>query len=290
MNDEMNDNSIQHYASKYYDPVKAHEYYMRTRELKGRRSTSKLSDAGKKAWAYTKNEIGLEKKAKAGAAKAERDQAVRALRERASEVRASITERLKTLNSALAEGGKSEKEAIESVRKSSLEDIEKRSAAERDKIASKASSEIKRLMAVPIPDDLPKEERARVIAERNAEIEKLREGAKSEKSKISETSKLDSERVRSDAGARKQQVSEETKEQRKVYSGDASSERKRAASELKGAISAAREAYQAARSSLNSSYEEIYQREFDKIAAKMPHVSKRNKKSTSRTSRKPFRK
>lgn len=25
------------YASKYYDPVKAHEYYMRTRKLKGRR-------------------------------------------------------------------------------------------------------------------------------------------------------------------------------------------------------------------------------------------------------------
>ena len=29
---------LQHYASPYYDPVKAHEYYMRTRELKGRRS------------------------------------------------------------------------------------------------------------------------------------------------------------------------------------------------------------------------------------------------------------
>ena len=25
---------LQHYASPYYDPVKAHEYYMRTRELK----------------------------------------------------------------------------------------------------------------------------------------------------------------------------------------------------------------------------------------------------------------
>lgn len=25
---------LAHYASKYYDPVKAHEYYLRTRELK----------------------------------------------------------------------------------------------------------------------------------------------------------------------------------------------------------------------------------------------------------------
>lgn len=45
---------LQHYASPYYDPVKAHEYYMRTRELKGRRSTTKLNDEGKKVWAYTK--------------------------------------------------------------------------------------------------------------------------------------------------------------------------------------------------------------------------------------------
>ena len=28
------DNNLQHYASPYYDPQKAHEYYMRTRELK----------------------------------------------------------------------------------------------------------------------------------------------------------------------------------------------------------------------------------------------------------------
>lgn len=41
------DNNLQHYASPYYDPQKAHEYYMRTRELKGRRSATKLSDEGK---------------------------------------------------------------------------------------------------------------------------------------------------------------------------------------------------------------------------------------------------
>jgi len=55
---------LQHYASPYYDPVKTHEYYMRTRELKGRRSTTKLNDEGKKVWAYTKNEISGKKKEK----------------------------------------------------------------------------------------------------------------------------------------------------------------------------------------------------------------------------------
>lgn len=31
---------LTHYASKYYDPVKAHEYYMRTRKLKGRKTAA----------------------------------------------------------------------------------------------------------------------------------------------------------------------------------------------------------------------------------------------------------
>lgn len=65
----MGNEYIRHYASPYYDPVKAHEYYMKTRELKGRRSVQKLSDEGKKVWAYTKNEIKTEKKEKVDAEK-----------------------------------------------------------------------------------------------------------------------------------------------------------------------------------------------------------------------------
>ena len=49
---------LRHYASPYYDPQKAHEYYMRTRELKGR-STTSLNDEGKKIWSYTKNNINI---------------------------------------------------------------------------------------------------------------------------------------------------------------------------------------------------------------------------------------
>ena len=33
--DKTEGNSLEHYASKYYDPKKRHEYYMRTRKLKG---------------------------------------------------------------------------------------------------------------------------------------------------------------------------------------------------------------------------------------------------------------
>lgn len=54
MHDE--DDYIAHYASQYYDPVKAHEYYERTKKLKGRRIGT-LNDKGKEAKAYVKTKI-----------------------------------------------------------------------------------------------------------------------------------------------------------------------------------------------------------------------------------------
>lgn len=55
---------LKHYASPYYDPVKAHEYYMRNRELIGRRSTSGLNEEGKKAARYVKEQLTSERKEK----------------------------------------------------------------------------------------------------------------------------------------------------------------------------------------------------------------------------------
>ena len=54
------------YASKYYDPVKAHEYYIKHRQLKGKRerkSTSQLNEAGKIAAKEVKEALLAEKKA-----------------------------------------------------------------------------------------------------------------------------------------------------------------------------------------------------------------------------------
>lgn len=72
------DEFIAHYTSEYYDPAKAHEYYLRTRELKGRQKgvddpktkgrnkktgLGALKTKGKKeAWAYTQKQIAKAKK------------------------------------------------------------------------------------------------------------------------------------------------------------------------------------------------------------------------------------
>ena len=91
---------LRHYASPYYDPQKAHEYYMRTRELKGR-STTSLNDDGKKIWSYTKNNIKSEKAAKVKGEQEKRDQKITELREKAEATKEQISSRLKELKTFL---------------------------------------------------------------------------------------------------------------------------------------------------------------------------------------------
>lgn len=76
-----NKNYIIHYASPYYDPVKAHEYYMKNRELKGRQSTAGLNDEGKAAAKYVKNQLTTERKGKVETHKAQTDSQIETLRD-----------------------------------------------------------------------------------------------------------------------------------------------------------------------------------------------------------------
>lgn len=75
------ENSLKHYASPYYDPVKAHEYYMRTRELKGRGSTAGLNEEGKDAAKYVKEQLTTERKEKVGEHKAQTQSAIDRLKD-----------------------------------------------------------------------------------------------------------------------------------------------------------------------------------------------------------------
>ena len=64
---------LRHYASEYYDPVKAKEYYERTKQLKGRKSTSGLNDKGKAAARYVKDTLKTEKETKVTGESEKRD-------------------------------------------------------------------------------------------------------------------------------------------------------------------------------------------------------------------------
>ena len=70
------DDWLAHYASPYYDPVAAHEYYMKHRKLVGRNSTSDLSDEGKEMAAHIKKNLDSEMNTKLGQSKTSMDQAI----------------------------------------------------------------------------------------------------------------------------------------------------------------------------------------------------------------------
>lgn len=230
----MGDLFFQHYASEYYDPVKAHEYYMQHRKLKGRQ-TSKLSDEGKKVWDYTKSNITAEKKVKTEETKTAHEKQIEAHRQQADGVKKNITDQLKKLNDILTQ----------------------RSKSKRERTSKAVQAEIDKINAEKIPEGLSKEKRAKLAAEKKAKIAKLRGDAKAANAKDAE----------------------ETKTERTKNSESAKEQRTQVATTLKGVVKATREAYKKAKADLDASYEDIYQAEFDKIAAEFPKQSKKRGRS-----------
>lgn len=64
LEDLLGGKELSHYASPYYDPVKAHEYYEKNKELTGHKSTARLNEAGKMAAKYVKGQLTNERKSK----------------------------------------------------------------------------------------------------------------------------------------------------------------------------------------------------------------------------------
>ena len=89
------DDYVAHYASKYYDPQKAREYYLRTRKLKGRRSTKGWNEGQRQSWAMAKDQIGAQRKQDNSANSRERTAKVKALRAQAKAMRQRISDELK---------------------------------------------------------------------------------------------------------------------------------------------------------------------------------------------------
>jgi len=99
--DERVQNFIAHYSSANYDPVKAHEYYLKNRELKGRQSTAGMSDTQKEAWSYAKNQIGDKKKADLNKATVDNKKRLENLRATSEATRKRIQEKLTALVESL---------------------------------------------------------------------------------------------------------------------------------------------------------------------------------------------
>lgn len=91
-----------HYASEFYDPAKAHEYYLRNRKLKnGARSVKGLTSTQKEALAYTNNNIRTARKGETDKATSAQKSRVDTLRKNAETAQNNIKSKLDALMASL---------------------------------------------------------------------------------------------------------------------------------------------------------------------------------------------
>lgn len=133
--------TLMHYASKYYDPVKAHEYYERTKKLKGRSSdgsddNATLNDEGKKIAAYVKNQINTEKTNKVNNT---RLQAKRVNESQAAALKNKVNSLTRYVQQLSPERRKEETERI----KDMIKNLRDQNARERQKIQIETNDKVK---------------------------------------------------------------------------------------------------------------------------------------------------
>lgn len=113
MNDEGKEfveNFLMHYKSKYYDPVKAHEYYLRTRQLAAKNAKTALTSTKQRdAFAVSQDSI-------AKARTAESEKISKAAQARIEELNKKADEAVKKISDTLDTLAKTIRGEIESVK------------------------------------------------------------------------------------------------------------------------------------------------------------------------------
>ncbi len=265
---------LMHYASPYYDPVKAHEYYEQHKHLKGR-PTGRLTDEGKQVWKVTKMNIDQAKKIENDEARLVKIYNVQQFQNKAKEqrtmVQAKLTELLNTINTkyktdteALTETQKHQIEVNNRLKKQKTEDIKNKKAREIESLKEDTS-------------DMDSEEREEYYEKRKQKISKI----SYKYSKESEQNILDTNvknnKVREEIKNKKSILSEQKKKDTIKNREDAKQQREKIANELKDNVRKAISDFQVKKAQIKEKYEGIYQDEYDKIASEYTKPKKSKK-------------
>lgn len=209
--------SIVTHAESRYDPVKAHDYYLRTRELKG--NERKLSDlktqSQKEGFQYVKSQVGQEKKASEEAARNALASVSKGLQQR----KAEISKKFRAIMKTIADTASADREKI-------IKDAQ-------DKIASLPK----------IPESIGETQRAKLVAERKAQIAK----------------------IRGEANKNLKGLSESTRANKDTTSKASEKQRESVRSELQNTLTQARANYTKAREAIKAKYQTELDKEFDAI-------------------------
>ena len=179
------DESLKHYASPYYDPVKAHEYYMKNRELKGensRKSTAGLNDEGKAVARYVKNQLDTERKSKVDA---HNNQTQAQIDVKKNNMDSTINAKKKNMIASIESHKTQTKEKIEKLR----EELKGMSMDDWNKYAERIQSEIAKLRESN--DTI----RAKLQAEYSSESANLRTAYKNDSTNLRSAHKIETARL-----------------------------------------------------------------------------------------------
>lgn len=242
------------YASQYYDPVKAHEYYERTKKLKGR-STSGMSEEQRKTWGFVKGNILSEKKQKREDLNEASRSETEELRNEAAAVRERIAEKLKKWISEITGEASYEKQTLSKAAKLQKEEIQ----AEKQR----------KLEAIPeIPKTASPEQKERMRLSNAQERADINNETKEKLSAIMETTSEKRIDVSQKATSEKSEARESSTQERKVVS-----------EKLKASIFSVREKVKEIKETLNATTEETLDREYANIMKNIAGKSTKAKKS-----------
>lgn len=245
------------YASQYYDPVKAHEYYERTKKLKGR-STSGMSDEQKKTWSVVKENVQTEKKQKTEEIQKTQTAEIEGLRSEATTARERISAKIKSWIESITKSTTTERTALQKAAQEAKEKIQ----ADRQR----------KLDALP---SIPKTASA-------AQKERLRASHALKKAAINEDAKKQLASVNESISEKRADISEKASGEKSTARESASQEKKVVAEKLKTSISSVREEVKAIKEALAASTEETLDREYDNIMANIAGKAAKSKKSSAK--------
>lgn len=236
---------IRHYSSPNYDPVKAHEYYLKTRQLVGKHSTKGFNKKQREAAAFVRNQVGVKKKQQIDAAREVKKSSIEEVRAQAHQLRMDISEKLRAFSAAL-----SKERSQESLQ------ITKDSREQRHQIQAKLDADI---AAIPeVPKNLPKAQREKLLADRAEKIQKLRDKAG-----------LDRQALTEDTAANRTDLRTAVKDTRSQNQESVDAQRAKVAGELKAVVAKYIEQYRSSKEQIKSQSEATLDREFQNIRTKV---------------------
>ena len=153
-----------HYASPYYDPVKAHEYYEQHKHLKGR-PIGRLTEEGKQVWKVTKMNIDQAKKIENDEARLVKISSVQQFQNKVKEQRTIVQSKLTELLNAINAKYKTDTEALTETQKHQIEVNNRLKKQKTEDIKNKKAREIESLKEDT--SDMDSEEREEYYEKRN---------------------------------------------------------------------------------------------------------------------------